>query len=454
MASPQPSTTTNNNNNARPISTNTPTTTSPPIRKPSLLGPLTKDVGRVSTDAARAAREFIVHSASLIPKTFKLLVREGEIVLESTKKKKGKVYSVHAPADVVAKDRTVTLIPEGKRFVANSSKEAQEIVNAIRSSLVDGYLTAEDEDDQQDELPAAAAEQQQQQPTTPVFSTTSTTTTQQQQTEEDDNTTVATFGAGAGNLANTPEPLPHEMWSDPGTEGFKIRSRSYLTNRFKQPAQAQSLFRLIAIDLISTEKKVDYITNHPSNRVKLARQRGDNTFVWTINFQTPGPPYRSYLCYFIPSDARVIKILNNEPWEEEEGSNDLFGSSFPELLRSFFLAPDDSFRDSHFKIIPRICEGPWILKNLTPQNKPCLLAQKLKINYYRDAHGLEMDLDIGRGDLLADNLTRIGCNHAKSVVVDVAFLLESKLQSELPEFLCGIMRADHVDFSFLKNLDG
>jgi hypothetical protein len=38
--------------------------------------------------------------------------------------------------------------------------------------------------------------------------------------------------------------------------------------------------------------------------------------------------------------------------------------------------PPDDFRNQRFKLIPRIVDGPWVVKASIPQ-KPALLGQKL-----------------------------------------------------------------------------
>jgi hypothetical protein len=42
--------------------------------------------------------------------------------------------------------------------------------------------------------------------------------------------------------------------------------------------------------------------------------------------------------------------------------------------------PPDDFRNQRFKLIPRIVDGPWVVKASIPQ-KPALLGQKLTQRY-------------------------------------------------------------------------
>ncbi|KAL0402269.1 UNVERIFIED_CONTAM: protein ENHANCED DISEASE RESISTANCE 2 [Sesamum latifolium] len=74
-----------------------------------------------------------------------------------------------------------------------------------------------------------------------------------------------------------------------------------------------------------------------------------------------------------------------------------------------FVNGDDAFRNSRFKLIPYISKGSWIVKQSVGRTA-CLVGQALEINYFR------------------------GTNY-----------LEGNTPEELPEFLLGTCRLNHLD---------
>ena len=50
---------------------------------------------------------------------------------------------------------------------------------------------------------------------------------------------------------------------------------------------------------------------------------------------------------------------------------------FGRLAKSFFFGNDDDFRDDHFKLIPKVVEANFIVKNAVG-SKPAILGRKLK----------------------------------------------------------------------------
>ncbi|KAK6936057.1 Protein ENHANCED DISEASE RESISTANCE 2, C-terminal [Dillenia turbinata] len=80
------------------------------------------------------------------------------------------------------------------------------------------------------------------------------------------------------------------------------------------------------------------------------------------------------------------------------------------LLESF-VKGDDAFRNSRFKLIPYISKGSWIVKQSVGK-KACLIGQALEMNYF------------------------CGSNY-----------IEANTHEELPEYLIGTCRLNHLDAS-------
>ena len=114
------------------------------------------------------------------------------------------------------------------------------------------------------------------------------------------------------------------------------------------------------------------IAAHPGNRVSLAKSEGQENYTFVFNILIPGPPYLSFVCYWA-LDKALIEA--NTP--------------FGRIARPFFYGTDDEFRDSRFKMIPRVTEGNQLMK-MTVKDTPTLLGQKLKQRYYKSDQYFEV----------------------------------------------------------------
>jgi hypothetical protein len=86
------------------------------------------------------------------------------------------------------------------------------------------------------------------------------------------------------------------MWGDVDASTFRVRSRTYCIDKVKTTS-APSIFKLIAIDVFETAEPTSHIAAHPKNRVALAHQRGEKTWVFIVNIMVPGPPHYSFVVY-------------------------------------------------------------------------------------------------------------------------------------------------------------
>lgn len=89
--------------------------------------------------------------------------------------------------------------------------------------------------------------------------------------------------------------------------------------------------------------------------------------------------------------------------------------------------------------------GPWVVRKGIV-SRPALIGRKLENSYYTHDRYFELDINIGTSAFVT-GLTQMSLSYAKLVTVDLAFLLEGKLNDTLPEFLLGIVRAIHPDLS-------
>jgi len=176
---------------------------------------------------------------------------------------------------------------------------------------------------------------------------------------------------------------------------------------------------------------VDYFSfETPGDRYHIS-QRADSVgktsgkFTFVINMIIPGPENTSLVFYFHPVKDNIFDE----------------GTPFSELFNDF-LDGDDSFRNSRFKLIPTVVEGSFIIKQ-SVGSKPTLLGNKLKVPYYKGDTYFEVNVDISSNSV-ANTVVGMVQGVTKSLVVDMAFLLEAQSEEELPEVLLGAVRLQYV----------
>lgn len=238
-----------------------------------------------------------------------------------------------------------------------------------------------------------------------------------------------------------PPPLRLEAWTEPPASTFKVRGPTYLKNNKKVPS-ADSAFRLLTVDLIKSDKaQLGGYCSHPHERIQKALRREKETgvkelpeFVFAVNLAVPGPPYYNLVCYFGVEKLDTI----------QKGD-----TPFSRVAKKFFFGDSDSFRKETFKLIPRIPEGNFVVKKAVG-TKPSILGNKLDIIFVRNERFLELIVDIG-SEPIAQKIVKLSIGYARTLVVDMAFLLESREEAHLPEQLMGVVRLINLEF---KKKDG
>ena len=108
---------------------------------------------------------------------------------------------------------------------------------------------------------------------------------------------------------------------------------------------------------------------------------------------------------------------------------------------------DDEYRNSKLKIIPNVVEGGWIVKRGVG-NKPAIIGKKITTTYIKGDGFFEIMIDIGSSKV-AGAIMGLVKGYAKSLVIDLAFVLEGHDVVELPEHVLGSTRFHRVDMDAL-----
>ncbi|KAK7261343.1 hypothetical protein RIF29_27652 [Crotalaria pallida] len=207
--------------------------------------------------------------------------------------------------------------------------------------------------------------------------------------------------------------------TDPST--FLIRGKNYLEDRLKIKAKG-TLMQMVAADWLRSDKREDDLGGRPGSIVQKYAAQGGPEFFFIVNIQVPGTTTYNLALYY----------MMTTPVEDSP------------LLESF-INGDDAFRNSRFKLIPYISKGSWIVKQSVGK-KACLVGQALEMNYFQGKNYLELGVDIG-SSTVARGVVSLVLGYLNHLVIEMAFLIQGNTREELPEFLIGTCRLNHLDAS-------
>ncbi|PHT46838.1 hypothetical protein CQW23_15996 [Capsicum baccatum] len=210
-------------------------------------------------------------------------------------------------------------------------------------------------------------------------------------------------------------------WAQTDPSTFLIRGETYLEDSKKIKAKG-TLMQMVAADWLKSDKREDDLGGRPGGIVQKYAAKGGPEFFFIVNIQVPGSTTYNIVLYYMMDTP-----LENAP-----------------LLESF-VKGDDAYRNSRFKLIPYISKGPWIVKQSVGK-KACLVGQALEINYFRGKNYLELDIDVG-SSTVARGVVSLVVGYLSNLVIEMAFLVQANTPEELPEYLFGTCRLNHLDVS-------
>lgn len=220
-----------------------------------------------------------------------------------------------------------------------------------------------------------------------------------------------------------PENCPNG-WATPPGDKFMVRGPEYLQNKVKIPG-GEYLLKPLGFDWIKGPRKIGEVLNHPHHRVRKAIDEaiasGTNPFVWAFNLQLPSKDNFSAIAYFIATEPI------------QDGS-----------LMDLFVNGDDTFRNSRLKLIANIVKGPWIVKTAVGDQAICILGRAVSCKYFLGPNFIEVDVDIGVS-VVANAIVHLAFSYIRTLTVDLAFLIESQFESELPEKILGAVRFSELN---------
>ncbi|KAF7805341.1 protein ENHANCED DISEASE RESISTANCE 2-like [Senna tora] len=221
-------------------------------------------------------------------------------------------------------------------------------------------------------------------------------------------------------------------WASPSGDAFMVRGPEYFTTRVKIPA-GEYLLKPLGFDWIKSSVKIGEIMSNPNSRVRKVIDdefsAGNKPFVWAFNLQVPNKEHYSAVAYFTTKDPIP------------EGS-----------LMDKFLKGDDAFKNSRLKLIANIVKGPWIVRKAVGEQAICIIGRALACKYCMGENFLEVDIDIG-SSMVASAIVHLAFGYITTLTVDLAFLIESQAESELPEKLLGAFRFSELDPASARTIE-
>jgi len=127
--------------------------------------------------------------------------------------------------------------------------------------------------------------------------------------------------------------------------------------------------------------------------------------------------------------------------------------AFDNLLTQY-VTGDHQFRNTRLKLIPCIIEGNWFVRKFVGTT-PAILGKNVKVNHYdqtteRLKNVISIDIDV-TSSVVASNILSIVKGYAKSLVIDLIFLLQGDKPDELCESLIGGVRMLNIDLDPVQN---
>ena len=178
-----------------------------------------------------------------------------------------------------------------------------------------------------------------------------------------------------------------------------------------------------AQDWLYADQRIDHVCARPGNFLNKPGgflEKHPDAFVMCVNIQVPAAKQFSIIFYF---------ALPARP--------------APDSVFGRFIDGDDVYRNARFKLIPQITQGAWVVAR-SVGTKPLIVGNALKVEYWTAPNYIELGVDIGTSSV-ANSICKFVIGYLRTLVIDLAFLIESKTEADLPEKLLGVARISQID---------
>jgi hypothetical protein len=202
-------------------------------------------------------------------------------------------------------------------------------------------------------------------------------------------------------------------WDAPDATETLVRGANYLSDSRKIRSQS-SMLDLVDVHLMKSREEVVFYSQSSKSRIKSLREAGDSRFFFILNFRLP--PVHLCITWAVPEDCA---------WSRRpEG-----------VLFERFLRMSDKERNSRVKVLPKVTEGPWLVKTGMP-DRPGIVGKKVDIVHNSGPNHTEMSVNCissSTGRRIVNLLT----GAAKHFGMELYLIIEGQRQDELPERILG-----------------
>jgi len=251
--------------------------------------------------------------------------------------------------------------------------------------------------------------------------------------------------------------LEDNGWDEGSATLFNVRGANYLDDKLKY-ASDPSVFDLIDVDMFVADseelsrslrydenqveeekeyseyegKRPNFFWPHEQSYVQRARKAGDDRFFFLVHIDAG---IEHLVATFAVSNKPEVDDPNYLCWQR-------------------FLEGDSQYRNSRFKIIPFVVEGPWIVKKAVGSKPiPAIIGNKLSCYWEdnREAKVVEFYSDLV-SSVAATTVLSVVKGASNTVILDLAFLIEAQEEDELPERILGVIRVSKLNLSEVRHL--
>ncbi|CAI7747896.1 unnamed protein product, partial [Closterium sp. NIES-53] len=236
-----------------------------------------------------------------------------------------------------------------------------------------------------------------------------------------------------GNLARGSPMGGINCWSEAEVRNFTVRSKSYLRDKMKQSA-GQPGMALVAVDWLKRVERIDHVVElkrtpvHGMREMMASSDAASRPYFFIVNMQVPAAQQFSMVFYW---------AMDEPPTEAS--------------ILGQFINGDDIFRNTRFKLIPRIHQGAWVVKR-SVGTTPLIIAGALTVQYFKGPDYFEVDVDIG-SSAVANGVVRFVLGYVRTLIIDMAFVIQGNTDEELPEKLLGTIRISHLEPNAALDMD-
>lgn len=202
-------------------------------------------------------------------------------------------------------------------------------------------------------------------------------------------------------------------WDVPDATQAVVRGERYLVDSRKVPSKS-SMLELVEVDLLKSYDEMVHYAANPKGKVPKLREAGDSRFFVVLNFRLV--PIQLCAIWAVPKDA---------DWHTQpEG-----------VLFKRFCDMSDAERNQRLKVLPKVVEGPWLVKKGVP-DRPGVVGRKLAIEYFKGTDHLEVSLNCISSPA-GRRLVQLLTGAARHFSMELFVILEGQQQDELPERILG-----------------